>query len=319
MQKRKFEELNLLDDFMIGTVLNYPKLGPEICRRIVSIVLGKEIKQLKIIPQKTYFGEDTDKHGIRLDVYAEEKDTEDESAIYDLEMDKNRGYELKKMLPKRVRFYHSKIDAESLASGNDYSCLKRVIIIFISSYDPFELERMVYTIKNCCIEEPEMLYEDDAKTIFLYTRGTKGNPPEELKNLLHYLEETKKENANSAKLKDIHRMVETVRHNKEVSWQYMKWVEMERFAIEKGWSEGMAKGIEEGMVKGIEEGREQGIKQGQIINNIHIIRKSISKDIPSDIMSDFLELELDEIEKIIELIQENSDADDESIAALYTG
>ena len=40
---------------------------------------------------------------------------------------------------------------------------------------------MVYTIKNSCIEVPELEYEDGAQTIFLYTRGREGNPPEELK------------------------------------------------------------------------------------------------------------------------------------------
>ena len=65
MQKRNLEELNLLDDFLMGSVLSYPGIGPEVCRRMVSIILNREIKQIRIIPQKVYFGADTDKHGIR--------------------------------------------------------------------------------------------------------------------------------------------------------------------------------------------------------------------------------------------------------------
>ena len=65
MQKRNLEGLNLLDDFLMGSVLSYPGIGPEVCRRMVSIILNREIKQIRIIPQKVYFGADTDKHGIR--------------------------------------------------------------------------------------------------------------------------------------------------------------------------------------------------------------------------------------------------------------
>ena len=52
MQKRNLEELNLLDDFLMGSVLSYPGIGPEVCRRMVSIILNREIKQIRIIPQK---------------------------------------------------------------------------------------------------------------------------------------------------------------------------------------------------------------------------------------------------------------------------
>ena len=157
MQKRNLEELNLLDDFLMGSVLSYPGIGPEVCRRMVSIILNREIKQIRIIPQKVYFGADTDKHGIRLDVYAEEK-ADDLNTVYDIEPDKDGRESLRLALPKRARFYHAKIDADSLASGEDYGKLKNVIVIFICPYDPFQLNRMVYTIKSCCVEEPGLVH-----------------------------------------------------------------------------------------------------------------------------------------------------------------
>ena len=73
-----------------------------------------------------------------------------------------------------MRFYHAKIDAGSLASGEEYSGLRNVVVIFITTYDPFGLGRMVYTIKNGCVEVPEMPYDDGAQTIFLYTGGDSG-------------------------------------------------------------------------------------------------------------------------------------------------
>lgn len=100
-----------------------------------------------------------------------------------------------KAIPKRTRFYHAKIDSANLASGEDYSCLRNVVVIFITTYDPFGLDRMVYTVKNRCVEEPDMPYEDGVKTLYLYTRGTKGSPTEELKSLLCYMEKSTEENA----------------------------------------------------------------------------------------------------------------------------
>ena len=86
---------------------------------------------------------------------------------------------------------------------------------------------MVYTIKNSCVEVPELEYEDGAKTIFLYTRGKEGNPPEELKQLLHYMEHSSIENASTESLKKLHRMVTAVKRDGEVGLAYMKSFERE--------------------------------------------------------------------------------------------
>ena len=105
--------------------------------------------------------------------------------------------------------------------------LRNVIVIFITTYDPFSENRMVYTIKNSCVEVPELEYEDGAKTIFLYTRGKEGNPPEELKQLLHYMEHSSIENASTESLKKLHRMVTAVKRDGEVGLAYMKSFERE--------------------------------------------------------------------------------------------
>ena len=103
-----------------------------------------------------------------------------------------------KFMCLETRKHHAKIDADSLASGEDYAQLKNVTVIFISPYDPFGLKRMIYTIKNTCVEEPDMPYEDGMQTLFLYTKGSKGNPPEELQRLLRYLEDSREEPNGSA-------------------------------------------------------------------------------------------------------------------------
>ena len=113
---------------------------------------------------------------------------------------------------------------------------------------------MVYTIKNGCIEVPELEYEDGAQTIFLYTRGREGNPPEELKQLLHYMEHSSIENAPSENLKKLHRMVTAVKRDGEVGLAYMKSFEREERIRRQGEEEGRKAGLEEGKKEGLEEG-----------------------------------------------------------------
>ena len=237
MAKRKLEELNLLDNFLFGSMVTHPELGERFVRELLQIIFNRQFGKLIVVPQKVYYGTDTDIHGARLDVYLEEpfSDTDmGNSIVYDLEPDKNSDIKAVEALPRRVRFYHAKIDGDSLQSGKDYENLKNVTVVFISPYDPFGEKHMVYTIRNMCEEIPSLKYDDGARTIFLYTKGTEGNPPKEISQLLHYMEHTTTENAVNDSLKSIDQMVNAVKHDKEVSLSYMKMIEWEKMLIRQG-------------------------------------------------------------------------------------
>ena len=161
-----------------------------------------------------------------------------------------------------MRFYHAKIDAGSLASGEAYSGLRNVVVILITTYDPFGLGRMVYTIKNGCVEVPEMPYDDGAQTIFLYTGGDSGGMPEGLPQLLHYMERSVSENAVTQELKELHRMVTAIRQDGEAGLAYMKSFEIEQ-RIRK---EGIKAGLTEGRMEEIVElGRQFGRPEEEIL------------------------------------------------------
>ena len=119
MQRRKLENLNLLDDFLFGTMVTYPGIGEAFVRELLKIIFQKEFGPLTVVPQKIYYGTDTDKHGARLDVYLEESSGEEpgSATVYDMEPDNNSDKQSIAALPKRTRFYHAKIDASSLKSG----------------------------------------------------------------------------------------------------------------------------------------------------------------------------------------------------------
>ena len=134
-QFRKLEDLDLLDNFLFQEMLSQEE-GEEFVRILLSTILDKEIRKVRIIPQKNILGTDTDRHGIRLDAYIEDLSDKSEDAadvevipdIYDVEP--NKTYE-KDTLPRR----------------------------------------MVYTIQNSCKEVPSLAYDDGARKIFLYTKG----------------------------------------------------------------------------------------------------------------------------------------------------
>ena len=269
MPKKKLEELNLLDDFLFGKLMTYPGIGEEFCKKLIQIILGVELKHVTIKPQKVLYGADTDMHGARLDVYIEENGQELDGTLYDFEPDKKDNPKLVKALPQRARLYHALMDQECLRSGQTYDHLKRVAVILVMPYDPFGYDHMVYTICNQCKEIPDMPYDDGAITLFLYTRGTKGNPSEELKNLLHYMEETTFQNACSTALKDIHAMVERVKQDREVSKDYMKTVEWKQQLYSEGHDSGYIEGRTEERQKAIllmiQGFREVGIPDERIL------------------------------------------------------
>lgn len=234
MPKKKLQEMNLLDDFLFEKIVTYPGLGEEFCKKLISIILNVNLSKVKIVPQKPYPGADTDLHGARLDVYIEEDGEALNGTLYDFEPDKNDAAAKVSSLPQRVRLYHALMDQECLKSGQDYEHLKRVVVIMVMPYDPFGRDYMVYTIKNRCLELPDIPYDDGAETLFLYTRGTKGNPSQSLRELLRYMEHSTPENACNDMLKEIHNMVSKVKYDKEVSIEYMKTFEREKMIYENG-------------------------------------------------------------------------------------
>ena len=239
--------MNLMDNFLFGSVVTYPEIGEEFSRKLLKIIFNRDFGKLRITPQKVYYGSDTEFHGARLDVYIEEDGEAlvagDVATVYDVEPEKNETDAAVKALPKRVRFYHAKIDTRSLKAGESYKNLKNVIIIMIVPFDPFGLDRMVYTIKSGCMEEPDMPYEDGARTLFLYTKGTKGNPSKELQELLKYMEYTNAQNATNHDLQEIHRMIETVKYDAGVTGDYMRLMEDEEVLLERGTQRGIQKSI----------------------------------------------------------------------------
>ena len=217
---KELKDMNLVDNFLFGAAVSDEECGPLIARTILETIFHKKIRIKNIQSEKVVWPTNPDLHGIRLDAYIEEETAEVEAGnIYDIEPEKKSGE--KRLLPKRCRYYHARIDENQLKAGKDYYQLPVVWVIFITTFDPFDKDRMVYTIRSQCVEVPEMPYDDGASTLFLYTKGTQGNPPDDLRNLLRYICETTYENAYSPSLEKVQTCIDKIKQDPTVRRKYM--------------------------------------------------------------------------------------------------
>lgn len=240
MQRKRLEEMNLLDDFLFNAVMTFPGIGERFCKLLLQVIFGREIGELRVVAQKAFGGRNEVVRGARLDVFAEEDvmDVFADSSVFDIEPDNNDDVLSLKNLPKRVRFYHAIIDSRCLKKGEDFGKLKRVFVIFICSYDPFDRGRMLYTIRNMCVEVPELEYDDGVRTVFLNTKGVDDDVSEELRELLRFMDDTREVNAVNDVLREMQEMVDIVKEDGKVTVAYMKSFEIEQMWIKQGIEQG---------------------------------------------------------------------------------
>ena len=73
---KTLEELNLVDDFLVNSLTSHKVYGEQSARYILECILHRPIGKLTVVPQRFFGGENTEAHGIRLDVYLDEENGE---------------------------------------------------------------------------------------------------------------------------------------------------------------------------------------------------------------------------------------------------
>ena len=161
MTFKPIDELTFCDDYMFGAVMR----NPEICKSILETLLNIQIEKLEYPELQKSISTYYESKGVRLDVYVKDSDK-----VFDIEIQNNSGISL----PKRMRYYQSMVDMDSLMKGQDYSELKESFIIFICNFDPFNLDLPCYTFKNLCIQDKNLeLCDETTKIIFNSTAYNK--------------------------------------------------------------------------------------------------------------------------------------------------
>ena len=62
-ERKKLEELNLLDDFLFNAMMTYPEIGEKFTRKILKLLFNRDFRNLKVIAQKSYGGMNKSRKG----------------------------------------------------------------------------------------------------------------------------------------------------------------------------------------------------------------------------------------------------------------
>ena len=80
---------------------------------------------------------------------------------------------------------------------------------------------MIYTIRNRCIEVPDLEYDDGATTLFLNVTGKSAEVSQDLKELLAYMRDTTHARAVNPGLKEIQEGIDQIKTEPSVREAYM--------------------------------------------------------------------------------------------------
>ncbi len=231
--------LNLSDFALFLSVMKVKEAYED----VLSIILDEPDLQLKEIKVEQVVLNKSGKRAIRLDAWAQDV----KSRQFDMEMQNDTdGDDVR----KRARYYQSLLDTPVLKSGKAtrYKHLPSTVIIFITQEDIFGRDRAMYTFRERCEEEPELMLDDGTSKIFLNMTSRKGRP--ELISLLQYMKHTTLDNRDiivrDERILNLDRIVNEVMQTEE--WEAVK---MNILEI------GMAQGMETGFQKGIQRGEDR--------------------------------------------------------------
>lgn len=233
-EKRKLKELTIKDNFMFGAVMS----DEDNCRKLLELVLGMPIERVTVSKEKSIVYHPEYK-GIRLDVYAEDEN----HTHYNVEMQVVK----KQKLEKRTRYYHSQIDMELLAGGEEYAKLPDTYVIFICDFDPFGQGKYRYTFQNVCMEDKEMRLKDGSISVFLNTCGkNREDISEPLARFLDFVKADLKESMEDfgdAFILQLQNTVRKVKSNREMEGRFMVFEEMLKDERAEGRQEGCVESI----------------------------------------------------------------------------
>ena len=247
-RRRQLSELNLIDNFLFIKLLEHEVFGPRTAEIILSTIIGRDVHVSKVHVEKVFPSDDTDLHGIRLDAYVEEEHADvSKGDIFDIEPENKRTE--KPLLPRRTRYYHSRMDGKLLETRESYINLPNTWVIFITSFDPFNADRMVYTARTQLLEVPDYPYDDGATTLFLYVNGKAGDPAQDLKELMAYMKETTPKNAVNEDLREIQKGIDYIKTDRTVREAYMTWGEYIKSEREEAAEEVRAQVLAEAQVE----------------------------------------------------------------------
>ncbi len=177
---KPFEQLTFSDDWMFQKVLHDPEICAELVERILHIRVGLvEYPELEKVIEPFYTSK-----GVRLDVYLKDSDK-----VIDIEL---QSYPME-ALGKRIRYYESMLNMDTLMKGQDYTLLKDSYIVFICTEDPFKDDKEIhydlpcYTFKNICEENNTVDLNDKSIKVIFSASAYEKAENKQIREFLRYI------------------------------------------------------------------------------------------------------------------------------------
>ena len=231
---KPWEELTIQDDYMFKLVMSRKR----ICKKILKI----KIHDIKYLEEEKTITATYHSKGVRLDVYVEDE----KHTVYNVEMQVRKLTDA--ALFKRPRYYQLMIDVDLLTTGAEYAELNDTYIIFICPFAILDEHRHIYTFRNYCTEDKNILMPDGSTKVFLSTKGDMDDVTPDVKAFLDYVDGIISNDEFVQELDQEIKDVKAIERERRSYMTYeMKMREEHNIGREEGRAEGRAEAVHEGM------------------------------------------------------------------------
>ena len=247
-QFKKWEDLDITDDFIFSRVMRNKKL----CRTLLEMILKVKIGKIEFLTSHHAIRVEPNAKGIIMDVYLK-----DENRVINVEMQtSNQGD-----LARRARYYQAAADIDTTPKGSEYKDLKENVVIFICTFDPFHRGKAIYSFSNYCINYKEPIpLEDGTTKLFLNTATEQlRDLDQELRLFYDYVRGSP---AQTNFTKELDATISRMKQEKEERNMYLTYTSRMMEFRRDGFDEGFTAGREDGLQQGLKQGIEQGLEQG---------------------------------------------------------
>ena len=271
-----WKDLKLTDDYLFSQIMR----EEDFCKLFLEMLMGIKIQKVVYLEAQKEVNLFPQSKGIRMDVYLE-----GDGEIYNIEMQTVR----KTNLVKRMRYYHSAIDVDSLLRGNPYDQLKKSFVIFICNFDLCGDGFPVYESQTVWKQNGKETGDEQVKIVYNIGAFEKADDPK-LKALLRYLStETVTDEARTLAEK-----VAAFKRHFPDGRPHMKY----ELDLYDKWCEGKEEGIKEGRQEGLSEGRQKGRKEGRDEGILQIAAAALKQGVPLETVAAFTGLTPTRLEEL---------------------
>ena len=207
---QKFYNLKITDKWLFPQVFGNAK-NILLSKEMIERCIGRKIETIQLIIPESSEDVEYGSHGVRFDV----KFIGDKS-IYIVEMQNYSDF-----IMERSEYYHSVEKVKQLKSGQKYNLLKPTYVIFICTFDYFELGEAKYILEWKDINHPELNVNGKSFTILLNSKGKSDN-----KKLLSFIAYLNTSTSNDSFTESLDEEVRKIKENEVMRSNFMTFEEI---------------------------------------------------------------------------------------------